>query len=138
MLDEAPRAVKIILFAVLVVFALAVIATTRNIFVSNASAVWSDCVIQVREIHGFSSNVPSKGDAAMKITDLLGEGAVFIGNEIQPCGVGYLFNMSGSKYFVCEDGSVSKYELVCREEGLGKKGETSFRIVKDSNISQLN
>lgn len=136
--DGSSKYVKIILFAVLVATALVVAVSTRSIFVSNTPEVWSNCVEQKEgPIYLFGETVSTREAASNVLAIAAGKNGTYAGNTIEPCGIGYIFNDSGEKYLICEDGGVYKYITVCKSEGIFKKGEDSLRALREANTSQL-
>ncbi len=124
--------VKLFLFAVLFVGAVSAITITYNIINSSIPDVLGNCVERGPElIHISDIRIVSSEGAKRVLEPLINETPVFAGNIIELCGVGYVFKAGADKYIVCEDGSISKYVTVCKDDSIMDKGAGYIETLKE-------
>lgn len=128
LMEEMSKTVKILLFLVMITFTLVVVTTTKNIFDSSAPEVWNNCVDGgLEQLYAENIIISSADLAADELKSRVGGGPVLVGNSIEKCGVGYVFNSSEGKYLVCEDGTISRYIQICKNDSLYDKGISAVK-----------
>ncbi len=124
--------IKIFLFGVLFVGAFSIVTITYNIINSNIPDVMDNCVDGgLEQIHSSNIEVVSSESARMALEPHINETPVFAGNIIETCGMGYTFEAGDDKYLVCEDGSISKYVTICKDDTLRDKGAGYISTLKE-------
>ncbi|MCK4555657.1 MAG: hypothetical protein KAT83_03540 [Candidatus Aenigmarchaeota archaeon] len=124
--------IKIFLFGILFVGAISVITITYNIINSNTPEVMGNCVTGgLERIHISDKKIISVDSARRALEPLISEAPAFAGNTLETCGVGYTFEVGDDKYLVCEDGSISKYVTMCKDDTLLDKGTGYISTLKE-------
>lgn len=124
--------VKIFLFGVLFVGIFGIMTITYNLINSSNPNVLNNCIEGgLEQIHISDINIVSSESAKNALEPIINEAPTFIGNVFETCGVGYAFEAREDKYLVCEDGTISKYVLVCKNDTLVDKGSGYISTLKE-------
>ena len=130
--------VKIFLFGVLFVGIFGIMTITYNIINSSNSDVLNNCIEGgLEQIHISDINIVSSESARKALSPVIEDAPTFTGNVFEPCGTGYTFESRGDKYLVCEDGTISKYVTVCKNNTFIEKGSGYISTLKEgASINQ--
>ena len=124
--------VKIFLFGVLFVGIFGIMTITYNIINSSNPNVLNNCIEGgLERIHSSGLIISSSESAKNALEPVINETPIFTGNIFETCGVGYTFESGEDKYLVCEDGTISKYVTVCKNNTLVEKGSGYISTLKE-------
>ncbi len=124
--------IKIFLFGVLFFGIIGVMSITYNIINSHIPNVMDNCVEGgLEQIHISNIEIVSSKGAKSALEPFTNDTPVFIGSVIETCGIGYAFESEENRYLVCEDGTISKYVVVCKNDTLVEKGSGYVSTLKD-------
>ncbi len=124
--------VKIFLFGVLFAGVSGIGTMTYNIINSSNSNIMNNCIEgKLEQLHVSDRKIISSESAKNALEPLINETPTFTGNIFELCGVGYTFEAEQTKYLVCEDGTISKYVTVCKNNTLIEKGSGYISTLKE-------